>query len=90
MERGVWKIPNELQVEFAQNQELSQTGDWSKGIILGISIINVNMRPTNIRVHDVPEFGINVYTGETVVETQEKRVIVLPANVEGPEQEIMK
>lgn len=84
--------PNLLQmqgVQFPTNHE----GDWSKATILQQTVINVNGRPTNIdfSAEDQPiRFLFNLNTGEGHVESTTKVVVVQPAHVQGPEQEILK
>ena len=92
MEEGYWKLPEGFKLPPAQEQNDCE-GDLSKAKILQMTVVQVNNRPTQIYFSpaDPPiTFGFNPVSGEGFVESETKLVKTLPANVSGPEQEILK
>lgn len=68
------------------------TGVWkpdlSKAILLGGTILEINGRSANIPFDNMPKVGASFNNTGGVVEFTDKVILVLPAGVEGPHQNI--
>jgi hypothetical protein len=87
-----WKLPDSLKDIMKQRiTEEDVVGDCAHAIILSKSI-EVNNRHLTIPLHEAfpHSTGTNINTGEGVVMFPNKTIIVPPAGVEGPIQEIIK